>query len=203
MRMIDWHRALLMQRERFGKVVFSQTELAHIGNVRVSSLNMALRRLVWEGVLTRYAPGRYGLPGAVQADDLVCSLDPSAYLTGFFMLHKNGLITQRPLEITCFTNHRHNRSRVRQTCLGRLVFVCVKRPVYHPPADIQALAAEQALCDTVFLLRRQGVDMRHVVTFRKLELLNPQILNAHLERYPATVGQTIHALITEGYNIKK
>jgi hypothetical protein len=53
-------------------------------------------------------------------DDIAASLDTSAYITGMAARYRHQMVTQVPGEIRCFTKRRHNRSRVRNTSLGRL-----------------------------------------------------------------------------------
>ena len=191
MKAIDWQQFLHEQRDRYGKVVFSPTELANASSQEWPALKGALSRLVAQGVIERYVEGRYGLPRAVAVEDLVRSLDPAAYVSGIYALYRHQLITQVPTEIHCFTDRRHNRSRVRASSLGRIVFVCVTGPVYaYPNQDIIA-PPEQALCDYVYLCRKQGIDSSSVVTFRNLNRLDIEKLRAHLSRYPKTVSKEV------------
>ncbi len=184
---IEWQKLLQEQRDRHGKTVFTVTELANVSSMEPQSLKAALARLVERGVVERYTKGRYGLPRAVSIEDLVSSLDLAAYVTGMYALHRHGLITQSPTEITCFTNHRHNRSRVRLTPLGRIVFVSITNSVYAYPQERVVAAPEQALCDFVYLCRKRGIVPSDIVTFRNLARLNRRPLRRHLKRYPGTV----------------
>ncbi len=110
MKVFEWQQFLQDQRERYSKVLFTATELANADGGSAESVRVALQRLVTRGVIQRYTDGRYGLPGAVTIEDLVPSLDRAAYVTGMYALYRHHLVTQRPSEIRCFTNRRHNRS---------------------------------------------------------------------------------------------
>ena len=123
MKAIDWQKTLQEQRDKYGKVVFTVTELSNISALNAQSLKVSLSRLVERGIIQHYTKGRYGMAGEVGIEDLVPSIDPAAYVTGMYALYQHQLITQMPTEVSCFTNHRHNRSRVRVTPLGRIVFV--------------------------------------------------------------------------------
>lgn len=195
MRAIDWQSMLQRQREEYRKVVFTRTELANLAGARPESLGVALQRLVKKGVLVRYASARFGLPGAVAPEDLVPTLDSSAYLTGLYALYRHRLVTQTPTEIVCFSRRRHNRSRVRQTTLGRMVFICVGSEGYAMPREGVLAAPEQALCDYVFLCRKRGVAAASLVTFRNLDRLDAQVLDATLPRYSATVRQEVAQIL--------
>lgn len=195
MRAIDWHKFLQGQRDKHRKVVFTTSELANVAGKDPRSLNVSLQRLVRRGVLHRYAAGRYGLPGTVGPEDLVPLLDASAYITGMYALYRHQMITQAPTEIMCFTNRRHNRSRVRQTLVGRIVFVCVLSPIYASPQGIVIASAEQALCDFVYLCRKRGLAAADLVTFRNLDRLDRQVLSVHLDRYPQTVEKEMNRLL--------
>ena len=155
------------------------------------SLGVALQRLVKKGVLVRYASARYGLPGAVAPEELVPTLDSSAYLTGLFALYRHRMVTQMPAEIVCFSGRRHNRSRVRQTPLGRMVFICVESESYAMPREGVLASPEQALCDYVFLCRKRGVAAASLVTFRNLDRLDSSVLDATLPRYSAAVRREV------------
>lgn len=191
MRALDWQRFLQQQRDEHRKVVFTTAELVNVAQAGPATVNVALRRLVKQGVLVRYAPGRYGLPGVVRPEDLVRTLDTSAYITGMYALYSHRLITQAPTEITCFTNHRHNRSRVRRTPLGRLVFVCVGSSVYSMPQSGILASREQALCDFVHVGRKRGVRASSLVTFRNLDLLDLPVLAVTLNRHPVAVQREL------------
>ncbi len=195
MRAIDWHQFLQRQRDEHQKVVFTTTELANVAGSDSRSLGVTLQRLVKRGVIERYAAGRYGLPGAAGPEDLVPLLDTSAYITGMYALYRHTMVTQIPTEITCFTLRRHNRSRIRRTPVGRLVFVCVAPPLYAPPQEATLVSAEQALCDFVYLCRRRGIAASDVATFRNQERLDRQALGTHLARYPQTVGHEVGRML--------
>jgi predicted transcriptional regulator of viral defense system len=188
MKEIDWQKALQAQRDKYGKVVFTVTELANISRSNPASIRVSLARLVERGTIQRFTKGRYGLPGAAQSEDLVPSIDPAAYITGMYALYQHQLITQMPSEISCFTNHRHNRSRVRNTTLGRIVFVCVGSSIYSlPPQQGVVASPEQSISDFAYLCRRRGVSASSIVTFRNLHRLDRRTLHDHLKKYPATV----------------
>ena len=197
MRAIDWHKFLQEQRDEHRKVVFTTSELANAAGSHPRSLSVTLQRLVARGIIRRYAAGRYGLPGAVGPEDLVPLLDTSAYITGMYALHRHRMVTQVPTEITCFTNRRHNRSRIRQTPLGHIVFVCVTAPLYAPPQGTVIASAEQALCDFVHLCRKRGLAATDIVTFRNKDRLNDHDLRTHLTRYPGTVEREVNRLLAQ------
>ena len=176
-------------------MVFTSTELANTAGASPRSLSVALQGLVKTGVLVRSAAGRYGLPGAVNLEDLVPTLDTSAYITGMHALYKRQAITQTPTEIICFTTRRHNRSRIRNTPLGRIVFVCVGKSVYSPPRNGVVASAEQALCDFVLVCRKRGVRAVSLVSFRNLDRLNRKVLRAHLSKYPDAVRREVTGLL--------
>ena len=195
MKALDWQRFLQEQRDRHHKVVFTTAELANVAQSGPGSLNVALRRLVGQGALVRYATGRYGLPGVVGPEDLVPTLDTSAYITGMYALYRCRLITQRPVEITCFARRRHNLSRVRQTPIGRLVFVCVTSSVYSMPQGGVIASPEQACCDHVYLCRKRGVPAYGLASFRNLDQINRETLAEMMPRYPATVRREVAQLL--------
>jgi hypothetical protein len=202
MRASEWQQSLQQYRERHGKVVFTPTELANISGHSMPVLKNTLRRLCSRGILQQYVPGKYGLPGAVTIEGLVSSVDIGAYITGQYALHKHALIKQVPRRIDVFTNRRHNRSRIRKTDFGSLVFVCVKRPVYSRPKASAMAGPEQSLCDFVYLLRRRGLSADSLVSFRELRRLDITKLEGCLTRYPKTVERELHRLLsteTDGY----
>ncbi|MFW6152436.1 MAG: hypothetical protein ACOC6C_05620 [Verrucomicrobiota bacterium] len=187
MKALKWQRFFQEQRDRHGKALFTPTELANADGCSADSIRVALQRLVAQGIIQRYTDGRYGLPDAVRVEDLVPSLDSVAYITGMYALYRRRLVTQRPSEALCFTRRRHNRSRVRATPLGRIVFVCVSGRVYEHPGSPAIAGPEQSFCDFVYMCRRQHLPPDALATFRNLDSLDSERLNAHLSRYPATV----------------
>lgn len=199
MKALEWQRFLHDQRERHSKVLFTATELANADGGYTDSIRVALQRLVARGVIQRYADGRYGLPGAVTIEDLVPSLDRAAYVTGMYALYRRHLVTQRPSEICCFTNRRHNRSRERITPLGRVVFVCLTSAIYAPPGDSVMAAPEQALCDFVYECRRQSLPPDALVTFRNLDRLDRDQLTTVASRYPKTIATEVAHIIRENH----
>ncbi len=197
MKAIDWQKTLQEQRDKYGKVVFTVTELSNISSLDTKSLKVSLSRLVSRGIIQRYTKGRYGMAGAVMIEDLVSSIDPAAYVTGMYALYRHQLITQVPTEISCFTNHRHNRSRVRVTALGRIVFVCVTGSTYSYPHGNVVVSPEQAVSDFVYLCLKRSVCPSDIVTFRNLRRLNLDLLQKYLKKYPATVKREIKKLFQQ------
>lgn len=189
MRALRWLQFLDTQRRAHGKTVFSATELANAGHTTLHALNVQLGRLLRQGILVRYAHGKYGLPDGITPAAVVAAVDDAAYMTGAYALYLHGVITQIPAEITCFTNRRHNRSRVRTTPLGKLVFVCVGPGIYSRPAESTLAGPAQALCDFVYVLRRRGLRPASLVTFRNLDAARPS--RELLGCYPASVRKTV------------
>ncbi len=190
-----WHQLLEEQRGAHGKTLFTVTELVHLGPVGRNALNVELSRLCGQNILVRYAHGLYGLPGAVSADDLLPAIDSHAYMTGLYALHRHGLATQIPRTITCFTDRRSPRARVRSTPVGTYEFVCVRSTVYAPPAEGILASPEQALCDFVYVCRRGGVEAAAQITFRSLQVLRARRLEAFARRYPTTVREAVARLV--------
>ncbi len=197
MKTIDWQKILQEQRDRYGKVVFTVTELSNISSQDTKSLKVSLSRLVKRGIIQRYTKGRYGLTESVRIEYLVSSIDPAAYVTGMYALYRHQLITQVPTEISCFTNHRHNRSRVRVTVLGRIVFVCVAGSIYSYPQENAIVSPEQAMADFVYLCRKRGVCPSNIVTFRNLNRLDLKMLQKYLKKYPTTVKHEMKKLFQQ------
>ena len=195
MKAIEWIKFLQDQREQHGKVVFTATELANAGACKGDSIKVVLQRLVAQGILERYSDGRYGQPGVATIEDLVPALDSTAYITGMYAIYRHQLITQVPVEIRCFSSRRHNRSRIRNTTLGKVVFVCIKGSVYSHPGSSLITEPEQALCDFVYDCRRRRLKVQDLVSFRNLDRLNTDRLKIELQRYPATVGREISDLV--------
>jgi len=176
--------------------VFTPTELANIAGHTIPVMKNTLRRLRDEGVLQQYAHGKYGLPGAVDVETLISAAYPGTYISGLYALYRHGIITQTPQRIQVLTNRRHNVSKIRRTELGTIVFVSVRRPVYCPPGGSVLTGPEQALCDFVYLTRRQGLSAGSLVSFRNLVSLNWAEMARHLSRYPKSVAKELHALRT-------
>ncbi len=195
MKAVDWMRYLQEQREQHGKVVFTVSELSNVAAQEWPSLRVALERYVERGIIQRYTDGRYGLPDAVSPEDLVSSLDPAAYITGFHALHRNNLVTQVPRVVHAFTSRRHNRSRERVTPVGRIVFVCVSSSVYSFPEEGIMASPEQALFDYVYLLKRKGLQAESLVTFRNLDRLERKSLVRLAPRYPGTVRKEVSGIL--------
>ncbi len=197
MKAIDWQKILQEQRDKYGKVVFTVTELSNISSQNAKSLKVSLSRLVKCGIIQHYTKGRYGMAGAVRIEELVPSIDPAAYITGMYALYQYQLITQVPTEIACFTNHRHNRSRVRVTPLGRIVFICITGSTYSYPQGNVIASQEQAISDFVHLCRKRGVSPSDIVTFRNLYRLDSGLLQTRLKKYPVTVKREMERLLKE------
>src|SRR5436309_6161472 len=109
MKLLDWQNFFTDQRAIHGKVVFSVAELANAARTSLHSVNTELGRLVGRGIITRYAQGRYGPLNGVHPEAIVSAIDSGAYITGFYALFRQHLVTQIPNEVICFTNRRHNR----------------------------------------------------------------------------------------------
>jgi hypothetical protein len=195
MNALDWHRFLVRQQEEQGKVLFTVAELANVTGLSRNSVGVQLSRLRRRNVVRQYARGRYGLPEGVDLVSLVRAIDKWAYVTGAAALHGHGFVTQAQTRITCFTNRRSNRSRVRVTPLGRIVLVCVKPPIYTPPAESGYAAPEQALLDFVWICRREGVSPQSIVTLRGLDRIDLETLVAIGSRYPRTVREATRDLV--------
>lgn len=194
MKALDWQRQLRRQQTQYGKTIFCVTELAHLSGSSPHVLNVELARLQKQQIVIRYAQGCYGLPDVVTPEALLPYLDTGAYITGMYALHRHNVITQRPVEITCFTNRRHNRSRVRETPLGRFVFICVAASLYAPPADGVLASPEQALCDFVSLAQKQGLMPESLVTFRAVDRLNDAALADAVSRYSRATQTAIERI---------
>jgi hypothetical protein len=188
MKMLEWVRFFEAQQQRYGKRVFTVTELANAAQSAPQALNVELSRLMKRGLMRRYARGRYGAVAEISPEELLPFLDSSAYITGLYALHRHNRVMQAPVEITCFTNRRHNRSRERSSPLGKLVFVCVSPRIYSRPAQGLVAGPEQALCDFLYLTCRKSLQAQSLVTFRGLESLNRGRLSRMLEHYPETVA---------------
>jgi hypothetical protein len=190
-----WRQFLADQRDRHGKVLFTVTELANVAGVSRAALNVELARLREQSLVTKYAHGLYGLPGAVGVETLVSAVDSHAYITGHYALHVHNLVTQVPSTVTCFTDRRSPRARERGTPVGRLVFVCVRSGVYAPVSEGLIAPPIQALCDYVYLARREDVRPEALVTFRNLSSIRTPALPDLLARYPVTVQQHVERLL--------
>jgi hypothetical protein len=187
----NWSRYLEEQSREHGKRLFTITELANVARTSIGNLNVELSRLRKYGVIQRYARGIYGLPGINSPEILLPELDSHAYITGSFALFFHNLISQIPVQITSFTDRRHGNARVRMTPMGTYRFVSVKTPIYAPPEDGIIAGAEQALCDFVYLSRRDGTDPNIQVSFRNLDRISPRRISDFLNHYPGTVGRQI------------
>ena len=190
-----WQRFLEEQRDEHGKVLYTITELANVASVSRAALNVELARLREQTIIVKYAHGLYGLRGAVSAKILVPAIDSHAYITGHYALHVHNLVTQVPTAVTCFTDRRSPRARERDTPVGRLVFVCVRSDVYALEPQNLVASPAQALCDYVYLSRRQGVRPETLVTFRDLQRIRTPDFPDRLARYPITVQEHVERLL--------
>jgi hypothetical protein len=187
MKMRDWEQKLAQLRDGYGKQFFRVSELANLATNNPEFIGGELARLLKAGVLVRYATGVYGLPGAGDIPQLAKTIDSSAYVTGADALYHHGLITQAAVGKTCFTNRRHNRSRVRRTPLGTFAFICTSPPVYSRPKESGYATPAQALHDFVFISRLRGADPEAVATFRNLGGVDKADMENVGQRYPETV----------------
>lgn len=195
MRSDAWRKYLEEQRERYGKVLFTVTELAHVSCASPAALNVELARLRDQEIIVRYAQGLYGMPGAVSPQVVVPAIDSHAYITGHYALYGYQMATQMPVAVTCFTDRRSPRARERVTPVGRLVFVCVRSNVYLPAPEGAIAPPAQALCDYVYLSRRRGADPEALVAFRNLSRIRAADLPPILARYPVSVQKHVERLL--------
>jgi hypothetical protein len=198
MKAVEWQRFFRVQQEEHGKRVFTVTELANAAQASPRVLSVQMARLLKRGLALRYAQGRYGLATGVSPEDVLPWVDSSAYATGFYALYRHNLITQVPSEITCFTNRRHNRSRERESPLGKFVLVCVSPRIYARPAKGLIASPEQAFCDFLYLTGRKSLAAESLVTFRNLGSLRTRILVRLLARYPQTVTEAVQRVSGRG-----
>jgi hypothetical protein len=194
----DWVRFLDEQRRTCAKSLFSVTELANVAGTSRNALNVELTRLRKRRIIEKYAHGKYGLPGAVTIEALVRSVDPRAYITGFYALHVHNLVTQVPTRVTCFTDRRSTRTSERRTPIGRLLFVHVKSSLYHWPQSGMA-PPEQALCDFVYLLLTKGIPPEGQATFCNFDGLQQETLSRLIDSYPAAVGNWVQKFVFGNY----
>ncbi len=195
MKTLAWLDFLAEQRAKHRKLVFSVAELANAARTTPHALNTELGRLLERGVLTRYSHGLYGSAEGVAAEDIVPAIDSGAYITGFYALFRRHLVTQVPVEVTCFTNRRHNRRPDRAYPMGKLRFVCVPPCLYAKPRDRVIAPAEQALSDLAWLSVREGLEPQSLLTFRNLQTLNHRRLRQVLRRYPGPVARLVTRLL--------
>jgi hypothetical protein len=195
-RALEWQQYLETEQRSNGKIVFTCAELANVAAAPLRSVRVSLNRLQKQGVLVRYAHGRYGLPAAVTPQLLLPTLDSGAYITGAYALFLHNLITQVPREVCCFTNRRHNLSRIRETPLGRFMFACVQTPIYSPPTDSILAPAEQALCDYVYIAGLRGLTPTNQVTFSNLERIRVGALTDLMDRYPDTARRNVEIILS-------
>jgi len=201
MKALAWRKFLEEQRDRHGKVLFTVTELANVAGASRAALNVELARLRSQEIIAKYAHGLYGLPGAVSPEVLVPAIDSHAYITGHYALYRHNLVPQTPTSITCFTDRRSARARERATPLGHLLFVCVRSEVYSPVPGGSIAPPAQALCDYVYLLRRQGIAPEALVTFRGLARVRDTDILATLRRYPISVQQHVERLCEPSHSL--
>lgn len=203
MRASAWRKYLGEQRERYGKVLFTLTELANVACASPSALNVELARLRRQEIIVRYTHGLYGVPGAVSPQVLVPAIDPHAYITGHYALYGYQMVTQMPVTITCFTDRRSPRAQERVTSVGRLVFVCVRSSVYLPVPEAAIAPPAQALCDYVYLSRRHGAEPEALVTFRNLARIRADDLAPIFARYPVSVQKHVERILHLNRNESK
>ena len=195
MKTLQWQNFLEEQSRTYGKKLFTVTELANVADTSPQSLNVELSRLKKRGVIEQYTQGKYGLPKRVNHIDLLKSIDSMAYVTSMSALFYHGLLTQVPKKITCFTNRRHNRSRIRQTPVGYYVVICVSPAIYNFPAEEPIAIPEQALLDYVYVMRRKNVQPERLVTFRNLNLLSKSKISKISKNYPRTVSKHVDDIL--------
>ena len=191
----DWQKYLEEQHRLHGKALFTVTELANVAHASRSALNVELTRLRRQGLIARYAHGQYGLPDVITPAVLLPAMDAHAYMTGTYALHVHNLITQAPTRITCFTDRRSPRAQERSTPVGRFAFICVRSRVYAPPHSGVIASPAQALCDCVYMMRRQGISIEGLVTFRNLTGISLAEIDTILAHYPMTVQRQVRALV--------
>jgi hypothetical protein len=194
----EWQKYLDTQHRLYGKSLFTVTELANVANTSRNALNVELTRLRQQGWIVRYTHGQYGLPDVITPAVLLPVIDAHAYITGSYALHSHNLITQAPTRITCFTDRRSPRAQERNTPVGRFAFICVRSRVYAPPRSGVVATPAQALCDFVYMMRRQGVSPEGLVTFRNLPEIATMDLEARLACYPLAVQRHVRALVAGG-----
>lgn len=200
MKTLAWQNFFAEQKAQHGKVVFSVAELANAAQTSLHAVNTELGRLVGRGIIQRYAHGRYGPTRGVAPEDILAAVDPGAYLTGFYALFRCHLVTQAPMEVTCFTHRRHNRKSDRITPAGKLRFIHVPPGVYARPEDRAIVPVEQALCDFAWLSLRDGIDPQSLVTFQNLDTLRRRRLNKALRRYPEEVRISVARIMSRREN---
>lgn len=194
----DWQKFFQTELRQHGKKLFTVTELANKAGVSPHAVNVELDRLVKKDVILRYARGEYGLPDVAQPEDLLPFLDTGAYLTGFYALYRHNLITQVPAVITCFTNRRHDRSRIRKTPLGAFVFSCVGKKIYNHPGNGLITSPERAFFDWIYISLRQGLRPETQATLRNLSTLRPEGMAGLRIRYPKSVVEKAGTIL-RGY----
>jgi len=197
MKALHWERTLRGLREKNGREFFRPTELANIAQTPAGFIAVEIARLAAAGVLVRYAHGVYGLPGARDIRQLVGAIDPGAYITGAAALHFHGLVSQEISNRSCFTNRRHNRSRVRVTPLGTFTFICVAPPVYSPPGESGYASPAQALCDFVYIMRRHGALPESVATMKIPGSVSEDDIRSVSLRYPRTVAAHVESILAD------
>jgi hypothetical protein len=193
MKALEWVTLFQEQERHHGKRVFTLSELANASGGPVDVTRVALHRLLKRGIVIRVRRGLYGMKGIAEAFDAVPALDPTAYITGHTALFHNGLVTQAPSAVTCFTRRRYRQPMV-ATPLGSLVFFHASLRVYRHPGAPMA-GAEQALCDFAYAARMRGADPGALVTFRNLKRLDLETIRGELARFPDSVRRTVRAIV--------
>jgi len=194
MKMREWERTLSQLHNRSGKQFYRVAELANLAINHSKLRGIELARLVNAGLLIRYTHGIYGIPEATDVPQLAAVMDSHSYVTGEAALYHHGLMTQASTRKTCFTNRRHNRSRVRHTPLGIFTFCSVSSPVYTPPDKHEYAPPAQALHDFVFIMRQRGAEPESVATLRNLDMIEKAEMDTVAMRYPDTVRRQARAL---------
>ncbi len=189
----DWER-LLQTQELFRKVIYTPAELAQMDCYGEVSIGTLMQMLVKKGVLVRYAQSRYGLPG-LRLEDLVQSMDETAYVTGQFALYRHGIVSRQPDSCTCFTLRHHYQTHVK-TAFGDIEFHAIDEPIYFAP-DLRVLVAStsQAVCDFVYLRCKQGKTQD--IKLENPERINPSRIFAHIRRYPTEEEQELRQILGE------
>ena len=190
-----WRKFLEEQRDRHGKVLFTVTELANVAGTSRAALNVELTRLRRPGDHRRSMPhGLYGLPGAVSPQVLVPAIDSHAYITGHYALYRTP-----PGDPDARHHHLlHGPAEspgAGASHAGRAPGLCVRAErVYFPVSEGAIAPPAQALCDYVYLSRRQGTAPESLVTFRNLARVRDADFPRILARYPISVQEHVERL---------
>jgi hypothetical protein len=192
-----WQKFFETQLRQHGKKLFSVAELANVAGVTPHVLNVEMARLVKQEVIVRYARGKYGLSGVAGPEDILPYLDRTAYITGFYALYRHNVVIQVPVVITCFTNRRHNRSRIKKTPAGTFVFSCVARKVFMPPHDGLLASPEQALLDWIYISLKEGVLPENQAALRNRKNLTKEKISRWRAKYPKSVLKKAETILSK------